>query len=107
MGMTVRDILENKARAFLLDAVTGDVGLDRTITGAEMSSPGLVLAGFTARFQSGRIQVLGETEIAYLRSLDKDARRQALETLLKQDVPCVFVTKGQSIPRALRSIELE
>ena len=107
MGMTVRDILENKARAFLLDAVTGDVGLDRAITGAEMSSPGLVLAGFTARFQSGRLQVLGETEIAYLRSLDPDGRRRALETLLKQDVPCVFVTKGQSIPRALRRIAIE
>jgi HPr kinase/phosphorylase len=107
MGMTVRNILEHKARAFLLDAVTGDVGLDRAITGAEMSSPGLVLAGFTARFQSGRIQVLGETEIAYLRSLDPDARRKALETLLKQDVPCVFVTKGQSIPRALRRIAID
>ena len=107
MGLTVRDILENKARAFLLDAVTGDVGLNRKIPGPEMASPGLVLAGFTARFQSKRLQVLGETEIAYLRSLDKDGRRRALEALLKKDVPCVFVTKGQAIPRALRKIAIE
>jgi HPr kinase/phosphorylase len=107
MGLTVRDILENKARAFLLDAVTGDVGLDRKIPGPELASPGLVLAGFTARFQSKRLQVLGETEIAYLRSLDKDGRRRALEALLKKDVPGVFVTKGQAIPRALRKIAIE
>ena len=107
MGMTIRDILENKARAFLLDAVTGDVGLDRAIPGPELSSPGLVLAGFTARFQRRRMQVLGETEIAYLRSLDADTRRRALEALLKQDVPCVFVTKGQAIPRSLRKIAIE
>ena len=107
MNLTVRDILENRTRQFLLDAVTGDVGLDRVITGPEMSSPGLVLAGFTARFQSGRLQVLGETEIAYLRSLDAEARRRALDNLLKQNVPCVFVTKGQSVPRALKRLAIE
>ena len=35
-----------------------------------MSSPGLVLAGFTPRFLGGRLYVLGETEIAYLSTLD-------------------------------------
>ena len=107
MGLTVRDILDQKARQLVLDAVTGDVGLDRSVTGSAMSNPGLVLAGFTARFQSGRPQVLGETEIAYLRTLDADARCRALENLLKLNVPCIFVTKGQSIPRALKTLAIE
>jgi HPr kinase/phosphorylase len=107
MGLTVRHILEQKQRQLLLDVVTGDVGLDRVVTGSEISSPGLVLAGFTARFQSGRPQVLGETEIAYLRTLDVDDRHRSLEGLLKLDVPCVFVTKGQSIPRDFRKLAIE
>jgi HPr kinase/phosphorylase len=107
MGLTVRDILDQKQRQLLLDVVTGDVGLDRVITGSEISSPGLVLAGFTSRFQSGRPQVLGETEIAYLRTLDVEERNRSLENLLKLDVPCVFVTKGQSIPRDLRKLAME
>ena len=90
MGLTVRDILDQKQRQLLLDVVTGDIGLDRVITGSEISSPGLVLAGFTARFQSGRPQVLGETEIAYLRTLDIADRNRSLQNLLKLDVPCIF-----------------
>lgn len=107
MRLTVRDILENKTQQFVLDAVTGEIGLDRVITAPEMSNPGLVLAGFTERFQSGRLQVLGETEIAYLRSLDPEARVCALDKLLRQDVPCVFVTKGLSVPRALKRLAIE
>jgi HPr kinase/phosphorylase len=71
------------------------------LTSGEISSPGLVLAGYTARFQSHRLHVLGETEIAYLRSLDADARKHAIGTFLNYELPCVFVTKGQSVPRDL------
>ena len=63
-----------------------------------MSSPGLVLAGFTPRFLGGRLYVLGETEIAYLDSLEELGRRQALETLFSYQFPCLFVTKGQAVP---------
>jgi mannose/fructose-specific phosphotransferase system component IIA len=63
-----------------------------------MSSPGLVLAGFTPRFLGGRLYVLGETEIAYLGSLQELGRRQALETLFSYQFPCLFVTKGLAVP---------
>ena len=63
-----------------------------------MSSPGLVLAGFTARFLGGRLYVLGETEIGYLDSLRELGRRQALETLFSFQFPCLFVTKGLAVP---------
>ena len=107
MPLTVRELLDQKRKTLGLDAVTGDNGLDREIKGSEISSPGLVLAGFVARFQRGRLQVLGETEVAYLRTLDADGRRQALENLLNFDVPCIFVTKGLSIPRELTKLAKE
>jgi HPr kinase/phosphorylase len=107
MALTVREILQQKAKRLALEAVTGEVGLDRKITGSEISSPGLVLAGFTARFQRGRPQVLGETEIAYLGTLGTEERRQALENLLTLDVPCIFVTKGLPVPRALKRLAIE
>ena len=43
---------------------------------AEVASPGLALAGYTARFAPNRMHVLGETEITYLNSLTPE-RRQA------------------------------
>jgi HPr kinase/phosphorylase len=60
-----------------------------------------VLAGFTDRFPKGRLQVLGETEIAYLSSLDDDERLASIETFYQFDVPAVFVTKGMTIPSEL------
>lgn len=107
MGLTVRDVLDQKKDSLALEAVTGDVGLDRPIKGSGISNPGLILAGFTARFQRGRLQVLGETEVAYLRTLNKDAKRAALENLLKLEVPCIFVTKGLPVPRVLKNLALE
>src|ERR1700688_1144745 len=87
MPPKVRDMLERKGDLLQLEALTGDVGLDRLMTTPEASSPGLVLAGYTARFAQNRIHVLGQTEISYLASLDPAARRHSLETLFGFDVP--------------------
>ena len=98
MTLKVRDLLARKAEPLQLEALTGDVGLDRAIPNAEASSPGLVLAGYVARFVGDRIHILGETEITYLGSLDAPARRQALDTFFKFELPCVIVTKSQQPP---------
>ncbi len=94
----VRDLLAKKGEPLQLEVLTGEVGLDREIPSPEASSPGLVLSGYTDRFVSERLHVLGETEIKYLGSLDAAGRRRALETLFGFDVPCVIITKGQDVP---------
>lgn len=100
-ALTVRDLVAQKGESLQLEPLTGDAGMDRKITVPEVSSPGLVLAGFTRRFLSKRLHVLGETEIAYLKSLKPAERRESLEGFLQPEVPCVFVTKSQSVPRDL------
>ena len=97
----VRDLLERKGDPLQLEALTGDIGLDREMPTAEASSPGLVLAGYTKRFASTRIHVLGQTEITYLASLDAKGRRHSLETFFTFDLPCVVITKGQEAPAEL------
>jgi len=97
----VRDLLERKGDPLQLETLTGDIGLDREMPTAEVSSPGLVLAGYTKRFASTRIHVLGQTEITYLASLDPEGRRRSLETFFTFDLPCVVVTKGQEVPAEL------
>ena len=103
MSLKVRELFTLRAGSLRLRLATSEneAGLDRQIRDSEISSPGLALAGFTDRFTSGRAQVFGETEISYLRSLDAKQSRGALDTLFSFDVPCVFVTKGQELPRVL------
>jgi HPr kinase/phosphorylase len=86
----LRDLLE-------LERVSGTDGLDRVVPGADVSSPGLALAGFVARFAAERLQVFGETEVTYLHSLDAATRRRHLAQFFSFPVPCVFVTKGLTL----------
>ncbi|MGH7569759.1 MAG: HPr(Ser) kinase/phosphatase [Gemmatimonadales bacterium] len=94
----IRDLLARKGDLLQLEALTGEVGLDRVIPSPEASSPGLVLAGYTGRFVGDRLHILGETEITYLASLDPPARRRTLETLFGFDLPAVVITKAQEPP---------
>lgn len=98
MSISLRDLLGRRGDPLQLEALTGEVGLDRPIPDTEVASPGLVLAGYTGRFLPRRLHVLGETEITYLASLESDERLHRLEKFFSYDVPCVFVTKGQDVP---------
>jgi len=92
----LRDLLE-------IELVAGTQGLDRVVTGPEISSPGLALAGHVARFPSQRLQVLGETEITYLQSLPAETAQDNLRLFFGFPIPCAFVTKGQRLPDAVRT----
>jgi HPr kinase/phosphorylase len=105
--LKVKDLIAQKGESLQLTVLTGDVGLDRELTVPEASSPGLVLAGFTSRFMAKRVHVLGETEITYLKALAPAARRKALRQFLQYEIPCVFVTKGQTPPRELLALARE
>jgi len=99
--LKVRDLLARKGDPLQLEPLTGETGLDREIPTPEASSPGLVLAGYSARFVGDRIHVLGETEITYLASLDSAGRHRALEGFVRFDLPCVVITKAQQAPSEL------
>jgi HPr kinase/phosphorylase len=104
--LTIEALLQTKGQVLALEPLNKS-SLQRPIQDATISSPGLVLAGFTDRFPKGRVQVLGETEIRFLYSLDADAQRKSLETFFSLEMPCVIVTKGQKVPAALLEIAEE
>ena len=99
--LTVARLFERMRDVLQLHHEPGTGGLDREITSPHVSSPGLALAGFTERFASHRLQVLGETEIMYLNSLADDQRRRILKDFLRFRIPCVFITKGIKSPPGL------
>jgi len=84
-----------------LELIGDDAGLTRTVPVAEISSPGLALAGYVKRFPANRLQVFGETEITYLSSLDQAERDRILQLFFGFPIPCVFITKAQQLPPGL------
>ncbi len=105
MSFKVQELLEIRGDSLRLRLVTGgERALAREVKRAEISSPGLALAGYTERFVGGRIQVLGETDVSYLNSLDEARRRESVETLLSFDIACIIATKGQELPPVLLEV---
>ena len=100
--VTVGQLLDRLRGTLQLEEIEPGTGLDRPVGNAEVSSPGIVLAGYVKRFSAERLQVLGETEITYLSSLAVAERKKILELFFSFPIPAVFVTKGQRLPAGLK-----
>lgn len=92
--ITVRRFAELVEGSIGLRLVAGEAGLERTLRSGRIQKPGLALAGFTSFVHDDRIQIIGETELSYLRTLDAPSRYAAVERYLNCDVACAVVTKG-------------
>jgi HPr kinase/phosphorylase len=99
--LSVEELLRRKREVLELELLTPNCTLRRDVESPTLSSPGLVLAGFTDRFLQGRLQVLGETEIRYLESLDPGQQQAVIEAFLQLQMPALFVTKQLDVPAAL------
>jgi HPr kinase/phosphorylase len=90
-------------REILSLALTGSRrGLARSVEIPRIQKPGLALAGYLPQIHPDRIQVLGNTEISYLATLQRARARKAVRTLLRAGVACVIVANGANPPDYLR-----
>ncbi len=101
--LTVARLVDQTEDLLELEVLGSREGLQREITMPDASGPGMVLAGFVERFVHQRLQVLGETEVTYLRSLAAADRQRILRTFLAFPIPCVMVTKGLDLPEGLEA----
>jgi len=98
----VRDLLEPSA-ALGLRLVAGPRGLDHAVTLSRVQRPGLALTGYTDYIRYGRVQILGASELGYLRNLSPRRRGTVLRRLASCRISCFVVTKGLDPPAELVS----
>jgi HPr kinase/phosphorylase len=99
--ITVRTFfIENKER-LKLSLLSSDNGFSRRITKSDTHRPGLALAGFVGLFTYDRIQILGNTEILYLKSLPETQRKKALDRFIEFEIPCVIISDENKPPKYL------
>ena len=102
-AVAVRELLQHGGEELALRLVAGRAGLDRTIHLSRVQRPGLALTGFTGYLRYGRVQIIGSSEISYLRTLPPHPRASILARLARSRVSCFVVTKGLAPPPELRS----
>lgn len=88
-----RELLD-EALGIVLRLAAGEHGLDRSIAHPRIQKSGLCLAGHFHGLEPTRIQILGETEISYLETLEPSARIRSIEGFFSLGLSCVIVTRG-------------
>lgn len=99
--LTIQRLLKEHGDELGLVVVARGSDAPAEIGAADLSKPGLLLAGYEEGFDPGRIQILGGAEMAFLDALDPPGRREALARLMRSDVPCIVVSDGREAPAEL------
>jgi HPr kinase/phosphorylase len=100
-AIRVGALLDDKRFDLRLSLVAGKQGLSRRISSARIQKPGLVLAGFTEHLHKERLQVFGNTEMSYLKTLPRERKQEVLRAYFAQEVACLAVTKDLELPPEL------
>jgi len=103
-SVPVRDFFEQNETSLKLKLVGSDKGLDRRIMEPSVNRPGLALSGFFTYFAYKRMQVIGNSELSFLQGLKPELARQRISQLCSQDIPCIVVARGRSVPQDMVEI---
>lgn len=99
-AVTVREFASANETGLRFEILQGD-GMDNEIHSPRIQKLGLALAGFSGYIHPDRVQVMGASEINYLKLLDPAARTSALERIAGLKICCIVLLKGLEPPGGL------
>src|SRR5665648_243396 len=87
--------LSEIVKVFDLETIYSPSNMDQIrIRVADVTRPGLQLAGYFEHFGPDRIQLIGNMEHAYLDNLSSVLRRKRLNALFEKGIPCLILTRN-------------
>src|SRR5437899_9585301 len=93
-AVTVERVCADHAGSLELNRIAGASGLKRIIREPTVNRPGLVLSGFTRYFAFKRLQVIGNAEAYFLKSVSAEERKRRYRTFFSYRIPCVVFSRG-------------
>ncbi len=85
-GIKLSEIIEKMN----LKNLTPEVDMvEKEVNVPDVNRPALQLAGFYDRFDSNRVQIIGNVEYRYVQTLSEEERENTYETLLSHPLPCI------------------
>lgn len=82
-----------------LDVVYGTPDLlEKPITSADISRPGLEMTGYFDYYSPERIQLLGMKEWSYMMAMTAHNRYSVLKHMVRPETPAIVVARGLAIP---------
>lgn len=93
-SLTIGDFIEKTRENLKIQLLAGEGGLDRAVAIPDINRPGLALAGYLDFFAFDRVQVMGLTEINYMKQLKPTELVERLSRVFKYEIPCFIITRG-------------
>jgi HPr kinase/phosphorylase len=100
----VSQLLGEELHDLQLEILSGESHLRNRITHPRVQKPGLAFAGHFPYVKPGRVQIVGESELVYLLTLDAAERRERFRRITALPIPVFIVTKGlEALPDFLEA----
>lgn len=96
--LSVARLFEDQGQELQLEPLTESLASRREITESNIHRPGMALMGFVENFLPERIQILAQTELSYMATLDPAGVREAIDRLFQFSMPLIVVCKGLEVP---------
>lgn len=84
-----------------LKLVTPQVALNQKILSTDIHRPGLAFSGYFDYFACDSVQILGQTEINYFKTLTAAQIEKNITRLFTYKIPCFVVSRNQKVPPLL------
>jgi HPr kinase/phosphorylase len=81
--------------------MAGRRGLKKKITHSQVQKMGLALTGFTQFVNPERLQIIGNTEMAYFNTLTPEMQEKVIHQICSLPLSCLVITRGLEVPQLL------
>ncbi len=99
--ITVQELLNERSSQLQLKLLAGEKGLSNKITIPRIQKPALALAGYLAQVHPDRIQILGKSELEYLKTLPSEEVSRRIGALCQLPISCLILTSNLEAPPEL------
>jgi HPr kinase/phosphorylase len=100
-GLLVQELERDREHDLSLTLMAGRKGLKKRINHSQVQKMGLAMTGFIKFINPERLQIIGNTEIAYLRTLSAEQQEKVIHQICSLDLSCLVVTRNLEVPDLL------
>jgi HPr kinase/phosphorylase len=100
-NLLVQELEQDREHHLGLILMAGRKGLKKRITHSQVQKMGLALTGFIQFIDPERLQIIGNTEMAYLKTLAADQKEKVIHRVCGLDLSCLVITRNLDVPERL------
>ena len=99
--LSVQKLEQDREHHLELTLMAGRNGLKKKITHSQVQKMGLALTGFIQFINPERLQIIGNTEMAYFKTLTSAMQEKVIHQICSLPLSCLVITRGLEIPELL------